>query len=227
MEALGLDGDTLRARFPRLIYGNISGLGRHGPLKDKPGFDAIVQAVAGVFAVDGDPAGQTSHTGKEPRRDRAGSPSIATYQCFPTRDGEILIAAANDRLFQKLAVCIGKSEWVSDPSLRTNADRIKRNDMLTEEIGLLLLTRVSHEWEELLGQVGFPVASINTLGQMLKHAQTEATGMHQAIPGTECVLTRLPVSFNDQRPLLQSLAPEIGAHNAEFLPASLQAGGVK
>lgn len=36
---MGLDWDTLHAKFPRLIHASILGYGEHGPLKDKPGFD--------------------------------------------------------------------------------------------------------------------------------------------------------------------------------------------
>ena len=36
---MGLDWDTLHAKFPRLIHASILGYGENGPLKDKPGFD--------------------------------------------------------------------------------------------------------------------------------------------------------------------------------------------
>ena len=36
---MGLDYDTLHAKFPRLIHASILGYGEQGPLKDKPGFD--------------------------------------------------------------------------------------------------------------------------------------------------------------------------------------------
>ena len=36
---MGLDYDTLHAKFPRLIHASILGYGESGPLKDKPGFD--------------------------------------------------------------------------------------------------------------------------------------------------------------------------------------------
>lgn len=38
---LGIDADTLRARFPKLIYATGSALGQKGPDSDKGGFDAI------------------------------------------------------------------------------------------------------------------------------------------------------------------------------------------
>lgn len=63
MAALGLDAPTLRARFPRLIYAEISGFGAVGPMKDKPGYDAVAQAMAGLFHQNGDPASRPSRIG--------------------------------------------------------------------------------------------------------------------------------------------------------------------
>ena len=40
---MGLDWDTLHAKFPRLIHASILGYGENGPLKDKPGFDYTSQ----------------------------------------------------------------------------------------------------------------------------------------------------------------------------------------
>jgi crotonobetainyl-CoA:carnitine CoA-transferase CaiB-like acyl-CoA transferase len=40
-KAMGIDAETLRARFPKLIYATGSALGQNGPESDKGGFDAI------------------------------------------------------------------------------------------------------------------------------------------------------------------------------------------
>jgi len=61
MERWGLGyEDVLKDRFPRLIHCRISGYGADGPLGGFPGYDAIVQAMAGWFSVNGTPeAGPT------------------------------------------------------------------------------------------------------------------------------------------------------------------------
>jgi formyl-CoA transferase/CoA:oxalate CoA-transferase len=50
---LGLGYDDLRERFPRLIYCSISGFGQHGPRRDDPGYDAILQAEGGLMSITG------------------------------------------------------------------------------------------------------------------------------------------------------------------------------
>jgi crotonobetainyl-CoA:carnitine CoA-transferase CaiB-like acyl-CoA transferase len=56
MERWGLGyEDVLKGRFPRLIHCRISGYGADGPLGGFPGYDAIVQSMAGWFSVNGPP----------------------------------------------------------------------------------------------------------------------------------------------------------------------------
>ena len=49
-EPLGLDFDTLHARFPRLVCCSITAYGRTGPWRDEPGFDCLVAAKLGLMS---------------------------------------------------------------------------------------------------------------------------------------------------------------------------------
>ncbi|WP_291797619.1 CoA transferase [Brevibacterium sp.] len=52
----GLDPEeVLAARFPRLVHCSITGFGEDGPLGGLPGYDAVVQAMAGLMSVNGTP----------------------------------------------------------------------------------------------------------------------------------------------------------------------------
>jgi crotonobetainyl-CoA:carnitine CoA-transferase CaiB-like acyl-CoA transferase len=56
MEKWGLGYESvLAARHPRLIYCAVSGFGADGPLGGLPGYDAVLQAMAGVMSVNGTP----------------------------------------------------------------------------------------------------------------------------------------------------------------------------
>ncbi|WP_423455685.1 CaiB/BaiF CoA transferase family protein [Ottowia sp. VDI28] len=63
MKSLGLDYDTLKALNPRLIYCSISGFGHSGPEKYTAAFDGKIQAMSGVMAMNGDPAGGPTRIG--------------------------------------------------------------------------------------------------------------------------------------------------------------------
>jgi formyl-CoA transferase len=57
MEGWGLGYDeVLRDRFPRLIHCRISGFGATGPLGGLPGYDAVIQAMCGMFSINGSAA---------------------------------------------------------------------------------------------------------------------------------------------------------------------------
>ena len=53
MEKWGLGYDTLEEKFPRLVHARVSGFGATGPLGGFPGYDAMVQASAGLVSVNG------------------------------------------------------------------------------------------------------------------------------------------------------------------------------
>ena len=63
MEKWGIGYDVLSKRFPSLIHARISGFGADGPYGGYPGYDAIVQAMAGWFSVNGEPAGGPTRLG--------------------------------------------------------------------------------------------------------------------------------------------------------------------
>ena len=53
MARLGLDYPELKQHNPRLIYCAISGFGQQGPWSQRPAYDQIIQATAGVMSITG------------------------------------------------------------------------------------------------------------------------------------------------------------------------------
>lgn len=56
-EALGLGPEETVARHPRLIYCAMGAFGHVGPLKDRPGYEPLLQAFAGLSSITGEPDG--------------------------------------------------------------------------------------------------------------------------------------------------------------------------
>lgn len=63
MERLGYGWDALHARFPRLIYGCVSGYGHTGPEAGKPAYDMVAQARGGVMSITGESGGPPVRVG--------------------------------------------------------------------------------------------------------------------------------------------------------------------
>lgn len=59
----GLDYASLSAVNPRLIYLSITGFGQTGPYAHRAGYDFIIQGMAGLMSVTGEPGGQPQKVG--------------------------------------------------------------------------------------------------------------------------------------------------------------------
>ena len=53
IERLGFDYETVRKENPKLVYGEVTGYGKTGPWRDKPGQDLLAQALSGLPWLNG------------------------------------------------------------------------------------------------------------------------------------------------------------------------------
>jgi crotonobetainyl-CoA:carnitine CoA-transferase CaiB-like acyl-CoA transferase len=268
----GLDADALRAVKPSLIYCTIGAFGRTGPLKDRPGYDPLMQAFGGLMSVTGEPeqrpvrvgtsiidmatgmwsvigvvtallqrrddgkgssidtslyetalgwmcyhAANYQACGELPKRQGSGAAMIVPYRGYASKDGFIVVAAGNDKLFAALARVLGHPEWIDDPRFRTNPDRVKNQDVLYRWIEDLISTRSNEEWAAILDEAGVPNAPMQTIAEVLDHPQTTALGMLQQSPQGDITLLGLPISFDGARPPFRRSPPALGAHTKEIL----------
>jgi crotonobetainyl-CoA:carnitine CoA-transferase CaiB-like acyl-CoA transferase len=267
---LGLDADTLRAAKPALIYCTLGAFGKKGPLKDRPGYDPLMQAFGGIMSVTGEPqqpvragtsiidmatgmwsvigvlvallqrredgkgssidtslyetalgwmcyhAANFQASGELPKPQGSGAAMIAPYRGYASKDGFIVIAAGNDKLFAAFARALGHPEWIDDARFRTNPDRVKNQGVLYRWIEGLIATRSTAEWTEILDAAGVPNAPMQTIAQVLDHPQTKALGILQQSPHGDITLVGLPISFNGKRPAFRRAPPRLGAHTEEI-----------
>jgi crotonobetainyl-CoA:carnitine CoA-transferase CaiB-like acyl-CoA transferase len=59
----GIDGPSLTAQFPRLVYCDLSAFGQKGPLSALPGFEPLAQAYSGLASINGTIDGPPLRTG--------------------------------------------------------------------------------------------------------------------------------------------------------------------
>jgi crotonobetainyl-CoA:carnitine CoA-transferase CaiB-like acyl-CoA transferase len=53
LDRMGLSYAALASRHTRLVYCSVSGFGQTGPQRDRPGYDAVVQAEGGLMSITG------------------------------------------------------------------------------------------------------------------------------------------------------------------------------
>ena len=155
-------------------------------------------------------------SGKVPERHPSGSLAVVIFEAFETADGQVIVAAANDRLFAKLASEVGHPEWIEDIRYKTNADRHANKMALLTEVRAIMRRETSAAWVARLEKAGVPCSAINDLPAMRAHPQTEALGMVQPVPEIDLGLLSLPLSLDGERPAIRARAPQLGEHNAEL-----------
>jgi crotonobetainyl-CoA:carnitine CoA-transferase CaiB-like acyl-CoA transferase len=63
LKKYGLDYDSLKAGNSRLIYCSITGFGQTGPFAHRAGYDFMIQGMAGVMSITGQPDGEPTKMG--------------------------------------------------------------------------------------------------------------------------------------------------------------------
>ncbi|KAF5017780.1 hypothetical protein F66182_10265 [Fusarium sp. NRRL 66182] len=97
-------------------------------------------------------------------------PSVVPYRAFRTKDGDVLIGGANDRLFGILAKCLGKAEWASDERFSSNSARVANREVLEKMIEDMTSSRPSQEWLDTFEGTGLAYAKINDIKDTLEHS---------------------------------------------------------
>ena len=62
-DRIGVGYERLRQENSQLIYCSISGFGQDGPYRDRPGYDALAQAMSGMMSITGEPDGPPTKHG--------------------------------------------------------------------------------------------------------------------------------------------------------------------
>jgi len=63
LKKFGLDFETLHELNPRLVYCSITGFGQTGSMRNKPGYDFMIQALGGLMSITGEPEGEPMKVG--------------------------------------------------------------------------------------------------------------------------------------------------------------------
>jgi crotonobetainyl-CoA:carnitine CoA-transferase CaiB-like acyl-CoA transferase len=98
-------------------------------------------------------------------------PSIAPYELFAARDGELVIAVGNDRQFTVLCDVIGRPQLAGEPRFASNAERAAHREELRLELELVLSERPAAAWVDALNAVGVPAGQVNDVAAAFAFAE--------------------------------------------------------
>lgn len=118
----------------------------------------------------------TSVTGKPPGPSGARHPSITPFETFHASDGLFVIAAGNDKLFEKL--CITLDLPISDdPRFASNPKRCDNARLLKRLIEAVTLGNTRAHWIAKLTAAGVPTGPIQNVAEAMKDPQILARNM--------------------------------------------------
>jgi len=182
-----------------------------GQFVDVSMYDSMISAMASVFA-------NYLGTGVVPRPWGTAFSTIVPYRTFPTKDREIAIAVASDKLWGIFCETMGHAELIDDPDYRTNALRVKNRGVLEPMIASIFREDTAEHWFEKLNRGGVPCSPVRTIEEVVNDPQSAVRGMFPQLKDVErSFVTGLPVKFSATPGQVRSGPPEVGQHSRDIL----------
>lgn len=157
-------------------------------------------------------------TGRIPQRIGNRYESTYPYDTFPAKDGDVVIAAGNNKLYAILCDVMGKPELKTDPRFAEVKDRVANHVAMREIIVPWTKQHTIDEVDKLLNDAGCPACPVNTLDRLVVDPQIAgARGMFPTIdqPGIgELQITAIPAHTTRTSTAPRKAAPLLGEDNA-------------
>ena len=104
-------------------------------------------------------------------------PSIAPFEAFKTKDSYIIIAAGNDKLFEKLCNILEISQIFNDERFNTNSLRSKNMEELKIILENKLSTKTTSEWVSKMEKEKIPCGPIYNIKEAVENPQVKSRNM--------------------------------------------------
>ena len=162
-------------------------------------------------------------TGQAPGRAGNIHPSLAPYQDFRTRDGNVLLAIGNDGQFARFCAAVDRQDWALDERFTTNTVRVQNRAALLALMEPLMRERGTQEWITLLEDKAVPCGPINTVAQAFDDPQVRARGLRVDLPraagdgGPAVATVANPMRLSGTPVSYRQAPPALGQHTEEVL----------
>jgi crotonobetainyl-CoA:carnitine CoA-transferase CaiB-like acyl-CoA transferase len=159
------------------------------------------------------------HTGRQPPRMGLSHSSIAPYDAYPTRDGQILIGVQNDAGWRTLVTeVLGVPAAAGDPRFATNVQRVRHRAECDALVAAQTAGWSTADLDARLAAAGIPAAQVKQLDQVVEHPQLRARDRWRTI-GTEHGAAGAllpPATFADTEARMADV-PALGQHTRALL----------
>ena len=121
-------------------------------------------------------------------------PSITPFDAFATGDGHLVIAAGNDKLFERLCQALERMDLAGNDLFADNHLRTRHAEALKNELESVLAIKPTAHWLTLLEAAGVPCGPINNMAQVMDDPQIAARNM--VVTCKDSVAGNVPMSGN-------------------------------
>ena len=104
-------------------------------------------------------------------------PSIAPFEAFKTNDSYIIIAAGNDKLFEKLCNALELDNLIKDEKFKSNLSRSENMDNLKKILEDKLVKDTTSNWVKKLEKLKIPCGPIFNIKEAVENPQVHARNM--------------------------------------------------
>jgi CoA:oxalate CoA-transferase len=159
-------------------------------------------------------------TGITPPRSGNDHPIAAPYGLFPTRDGQIALAPADDAFFRRLADALEEPGLKTDPLYATQSARVANRVLINAIVGGKLAANTTAHWVETLNRAGVPSGPVNSVAEVFADPQILAQEMVMDVqhPGYGVVrMLGFPIKLSETPCRVRRSAPGLGEHSDEIL----------
>ena len=104
-------------------------------------------------------------------------PSIAPFEAFKTKDSYIIIAAGNDKLFEKLCNVLKLNKIYNNSKFKTNSSRSQNMDELKKIIEDKLSAKNTSLWVQEMEKEKIPCGPIFNIKEAVENPQIESRNM--------------------------------------------------
>lgn len=159
-------------------------------------------------------------TGRVPERIGNRYESTYPYDTFPAKDGDVVIAAGNNKLFGLLCGVMNRPELTQDPRFAEVKDRVANHAPLREIVADWSKDYTIDQIDQMLNDAGCPACAVNTIDRLVKDPQIAgARGMFPTInqPGIgDLQITAAPQKLTRTKSYPRKAAPLLGEDNVRI-----------
>lgn len=155
--------------------------------------------------------------GRVPSRQGNGTEAAAPGGSCHAKDGLVIYAAGNDRLWPRLAKLMGKPELAEDERFAKNAQRVRHREELTKIIDEWSTKLSVQEVVELMRSESIPAGPVATIDQVVNDPaicedRNMFVNVNHPIAG-EVRITNNPIKLSLTPPEVQGSSPTLGQDN--------------